>query len=223
MVSHTFNIARVTGLPPVKRLAAALDAFGLPDDGLFGVLEATASKEAVLGTVVFRCSQTVRSVDPTTRAVVLSEIDKVIVYPFTAYPAKGIIEVRAGSTNGLSRLQDFLAKCLSTTVEVEPIDLEISMAVRKLNSQTKRFLVRSVRIEHYAAKSYMSGTYSPRFADSDHAMDFIEANPGLTAASVRFAAPSGIVSLQLNSRSCFRYTCDEDENSSVQAILRKLV
>lgn len=224
MDPHTLNIARVTGLPSLKALGSAFAIFGVPADGLFGVINPTTSRDFVSATLIFRCSQTVRRIEPTTAAVVTAEIDKVAVYPFTVYPAKGVIEVRAGGINGLSRIQDFLTACLSTAVIVEPVELDISIAARKLNSQTERFLVRSVRVAHFAAKSHMSGPYSPRFTDSDFGMDFIDAHAdSITTANVRFAASAGTVALTLNSRSCFKYSCNEDDSISVQNILRRLV
>jgi hypothetical protein len=222
--SYTFNIAQIAGLPVPKKLDAAIERFGLPDDGLFGVIDHQVTRDLVAATVIFRVSQTVQRMDRKAGGVVLAEIDKVVVYPVTMNPVKGAIEIRAGSANGLARMQDFLTQCLNTEVTVEPIELDIQAAVRKLNSQTERFLVRSVRIAHFAPKSYMSGPYSPRFKDSDHGLDFIDSHPdGITGARVSFAASSGMVSLQLNTKSCFKYSCHEDDSSTIQSMLRKII
>jgi hypothetical protein len=121
-------------------------------------------------------------------------------------------------------VQEFLIVALGTEVVVEAMDVDVPTAVRRLSGKVSRFAVRSVKVEHYSPKSYMAGPFSPRFSDSDHGMDFIEANPdAITSAKVTFFATAGMVTLSLNRVSCFRYTCYEDDNDMVESLLKTLI
>ena len=47
MASYKLNIATVRGCPPAAQVAQAMKEFGLPEEAEFGVLNVTATPQAV--------------------------------------------------------------------------------------------------------------------------------------------------------------------------------
>jgi len=88
---------------------------------------------------------------------------------------------------------------------------------------TEKFQLRSVRVSDYAHSSFMSGPYAPKFLDSQHGRDFLEEYAeAVTAAGVRFACPGGRATVSLTPKACFGFSCSEEDQPFVQALLRKL-
>ena len=84
--------------------------------------------------------------------------------------------------------------------------------------------MQSVRISDYAHTSFMAGGYSPSFLDTQHGRDFLDEHADhVLSAKVRFQGTSGRVSVTLSGKACFSYSCDEDDQSYVQNLLRALI
>ena len=224
MASFKLNIAHITGCPPPKTLAAALEEFGLPESEEFGVLQFSATSEAVFGTVVRRTQQAVQRVDPESKEVTSTAVEKVTLYPFGVKPSTGVLEVYAGSGTGLEQVGNFFAGCLALPTAVEQIELDIPSAIEKLTKAVQRFQLKGIRVNDYAHNSYMLGVYAPKFLDSTHGMEFMEQySQFIASAAVRFQGPSGKVSVTLTPKTNFAFSCNEDDQPTVQSILRKLV
>ena len=224
MASYRLNIARIRGCPPPAELAEALEAYSLPEEDEFGVLNHSATPQAAFGTVVRKVQQAVQRLDVKAREVTAEAVEKVQVYPFGAFPGSERLEIYAGALSSIEQMGVFFGSCLALPTVVDSIEIDIASALDKLADRTERFQLRSVRIKDYAHNSYMSGPYAPKFLDSQHGRDFLEEFAEfVTAASVRFAVPGGRANVKLGGAACFGFSCGEDDRPAVQAILRKLI
>jgi len=224
MALRRLNIARIRGLPSCKRLAGNLEEFGCQKNHVFGVLELAASSETVAATIVHRSQQNIRCLDTESRKVDTKLIERIAVYPVVLNPSKGILESYAGTAGGFDRLQDFLSSALGLPVVAQRIELDLARALEKLASAVDRFQLRDVRLPNYSLSSYVVGSLSACFTDTEHGLDFVQKHSdSLAGATVRYQASSGRVSLRLSAEACFAYACKEEDDLNVRSLLRKLV
>jgi len=224
MATYKLNIARVRGCPEPPQLAEALEAFGLPENDAFGVLNHSLTPRAVFGTVVRKVQQAVQRLDAEAREVTAASVEKVQVLPFAIRPDAEVLELYEGGASGIEQMGTFLSGSLGLPAVVEPIELDVPRVLEKLMGMTERFQLRSVRVSDYAHNSYMAGPYAPKFLDTEHGREFLEEYAeSVTAASVRFSAPAAMATANLSPKACFSFSCHEDDRSVVQSILRKLV
>lgn len=224
MASFRMNIARIRDCPPPQEVLEAMEEFGLPDDEEFGVLNASATDQVVFATLLRRTQQAVQRLDRETREVVSVAVDKVTVLPFVINPRRDALETYAGSATAFEQIGAFLSGDLALPVIVDVIELDVASAVEKLAKGTQRFQLRSIRVSEYAHNSYMSGPYAPKFLDTEQGREFLsEYAEFVTAARVRFQAPTGRATASLSPKACFSYSCNEDDQHHVQAVLRKLL
>lgn len=224
MASFKLNIAQIRGCPSSQELSDALEEFALPDTEEFGVLNHSSSAGAVHATIIRKTHQAVQRFDPETREVSAVPIERAVAYPFTVSPAREVLEVYAGPAGAIAQIGTFFSSCLALPTIVDPIKLDVLSAIDKLDKLTERFQLRGIRITDYAHNSFMAGPYSPKFLDTLHGRDFAEEYADyITSASVRFAGPTGRINVTLNPKASFTYSCSEDDQSTAQAILRKLI
>jgi hypothetical protein len=223
MASFKLNIARIRGCPKPEEVEAALSEFGLPETEEFGVLSHSATGEAVFATIIRKTQQAVQKLDEETNEVTSTAVEKITVYPFAVRPQTEVLEIYSGPAGGIEQLGVFFSSCLAFPTLTEPVELDILSAIEKLAAETQRFQLRSARVSDYAHTSYMAGPYTPKFLDSEHGKDFLnEHAEHLQSASVKFQGPSGRVNLTLSPKTCFSFSCHEDDQPAVQSILRKL-
>jgi hypothetical protein len=223
MASFRLNVARIRGLPPVKDIVSALKQFGMPAKGEFGVISYAGTADSVTAEIIHRSRELVGRLDPTGQKVIPTPVERIIAYPFQVSPAKERLEIHAGAANGIEKIGTFMASHLSLTVTTELVELDVVRAVGKLSSRVERFRLHSVRLEGYAYNSYMVGTYSPRFLDSEHGLEFLaEHDEGVLSACVRFVGPNGRVSLIITRNACFTYSCEEADQDFAKTVLRRL-
>ena len=207
MASFKLNIARIRGCPAPEAVRKGLEEFGMPETEEFGVLNFSATESTVFATLVRKSQQAVQRLDETGREVTTAAVDKVTVYPFAVVPARERLETYAGGPAGFEQVGTFLAGGLVLPVVVEPVELDVPAAVETLAHEAKRFQLRSCRVGEYAHNSYMAGPYAPKFLDSEHGREFLaEYAEFVTAARVRFQAPSGRATATLTPKGCFTYT-----------------
>ena len=224
MASFKMNVARIEGAPSPAQLAKAMDAFGLPDSEEFGVLQHQATETTLFATIVRRTQQTLPRLDAKSKQLTAAAVERVTVYPFGVKPSAGRLEVYAGSAAAIEQVGTFLSSCLALPTFVEMLELDIPAAIEKLASVTKNFQLRAIRVKEYAHNSYMVGPYAPKFLDSEHGKEFMEEHiETITSASAQFTLPKGKATVTLSPKACFTYSCDEDDQSAAQAILRKLI
>ena len=224
MASFKLNIARIRGCPPAGEVGKAIEEYGLPEDEEFGVLNSSFTDRAAFATIVRKTQSAVQRLDPDSREVTAAAVEKVTLYPVAVHPAREVLEIYAGSAAGIEQVGAFFGSCLALPTVVDPIDLDILAAVDKLAKSAKRFQLRSIRISEYAHDSYMSGPYAPKFLDSEHGRDFLgEYAEFVKAAGVRFQTQSGRATVNLSPKACFGYSCNEEDQAEVQALLRKLI
>jgi hypothetical protein len=201
-----------------------MEAFGLPESEEFGVLSHQAAETTIFATIVRRTQQTLPRLDTESKELTAAPVERVTVYPFAIKPSAARLELYAGSAAGIEQVGAFLSSCLALPTMVEGIELDLPGALEKLAATTKSFQLRAIRVSEYAHNSYMVGPYAPKFLDSEHGKDFMEEHiETITSASVRFAGPKGKVMVSLSPKACFTYSCNEDDQAAVQAILRKLI
>lgn len=223
MASFKLNIAKIEGCPPPATLAAALEKYGLPDGEEFGVLNHSATDQAVFGTIIRTSQQAVQRLDPKSKEITSAPVERVIAYPFGVKPSTQRLEIYAGSAPAIEQLAVFFSSCLGLPTVVEAIEMDVVAAIEKLSKTTQKFQLRSIRINDYAHNSYMAGPYAPKFLDSQHGQEFLEEySEYVTTAGVKFAAPTGRATVTLTPRACFGFSCNEDDQPAVQSILRKL-
>ncbi len=223
MASFKLNVAKIRGLPTGGKLVSALKDFGMPSGEEFGVLSCSFKGDSVSSIVIYRSTQSIRQLDPSGQEIISTAIERIRTYQVQMTPAKDRIETYEGSANGIERIQAFLSSQLSLPVVTEAIELDVARAVEKLSTRLERFQLRSIRMEGYSPKSYMIGTYCPRFSDTEHALEFLaEHDEGVLGASIRFAGPRGLVGATITQNACFTYFCDHENKEFAQNTLRRL-
>lgn len=224
MATFKLNVAQVRGCPAPDKLAEALAEYGLPEDDEFGVLNHSATDEAVFGTIVRRTHYSVQQLDREAHEITSAPVERVQVYPFAIRPKTDHLEIYAGSAATFEQMGFFLGSCLALPAVVEPREIDVVGALEKLAGLTEKFQLKSVRVGDFAHNSYMTGPYSPKFLDSEHGRDFLESNAeSVTAASVKFACPMGRATARITPNACFGFACHEEDRPVVMSILRKLV
>lgn len=224
MASFKLNIARLRGCPDPQEVDKAMAEWGLPDDDAYGVLDHSVAGEAAYATIVRKTQQTIQCVDAEAKEMTATIVERAAAIPFGVRPSKEILEVYAGSASAIEQVGLFFSSCLAMPVTAEPIDLDVGSAIDKLRSLTERCELRAARVKDYAHNSFMSGTYAPKFLDTEHGRDFLEEyGEHIAAASVRFTGQNGRINVSLSSKSCFGFSCDEEDQPLAQSILRKLV
>ncbi len=224
MASYKLNVARIRGCPQPAEVEKAMAAFGLPEAEEFGVLNHSATESAAFGTIVRKTQQAVQTLDEEAGEVTASAVERVHVYPFGVRPEGEVLEVYAGSASSIEQVATFFSSCLALPTVVETIELDVLSAIEKLGKMTKRFQLRAARISDYAHNSYMAGAYAPKFLDTQHGVNFLEEYVDyISSAQVRFAAEAGLANVHLSPKACFRYSCHEDDQPTVQGIVRKLL
>jgi len=224
MASFKLNVAQVKGCPEPAKLAEAMAEYGLPEDDEFGVLNHSATDENIFGTIVRHTEHTVQQLDREAQEVTSAPVKRVQVYPFAIRPKTGLLELYAGSAATFEQMGFFLGSCLALPTVVEPIEIDVTSALEKLAASTEKFQIKSIRVGDFAYNSYMTGPYVPKFLDSEHGRDFLEANAeNVTAASVKFAGPMGRATARITPNACFGFSCHEEDRPVVMSILRKLL
>lgn len=224
MASFKLNIAQVRGCPPARKLGSALEAFGLPDDQEFGVLNWSANDVIASATLIRKTQTAVPRLDSEAKEITTSPVERVNVYPVAFRPQQESVEIYAGSASVIEQVATFLSGCLGLATVVEPIELDLVAALDKLAAATQRFQLRNVRVSDYSHNAYMTGPYSPKFLDSEHGKEFLEEyGPAATSASAKFRGPTGPVTVSLCGLACFGFSCKDDDQPAVQAILRTLI
>ncbi len=224
MASFKLNVARIQGCPPAAKLGELMEKYGLPEHDEFGVLNHSVSGDAVFGTIVRKSRQAVQRLDPKTLEVTSQAVEKVTVYPFGLKPSTERLEVYAGSAAGIEQMGVFFGSCLGLPTVTEGVEMDVPAAVEKMLKTTQRCQLKMIRVTDFAHNSYMSGTYAPKFMDSQHAIEFLQEYADfVSSASLKFAAPTGRASVTITPKACFTYSCNEDDQPEVQSILRKLL
>ncbi len=224
MASYKLNTGRVRGCPGANELVRRMEAFGMPETEEFGVLNCSGTTSSAFATIVRTTSATIKQVDPETKEVCSKAIDKAMVIPVAITPGADRLEVYAGSKSAIEQAGIFLSSCLALKTVTETIEFDVAAAVEKLAKETNKFQLRTIKISDYAANAYMIGGYGPKFMDTDHGLEFMrEYAAGLQSVQVRFQGPTGKVTLTLRPDACISYSCNEDDQTAVQAIIRKLV
>ncbi|MFW6133440.1 MAG: hypothetical protein ACOC8F_06040 [Planctomycetota bacterium] len=224
MATFKLNVARVRGCPPPATVDEACEEFGLPDTEEFGVLHHTATDVTAFATIVRKTQTSIQRLDPDHREVTAEAVEKVTVYPFGVSPARELLEVYAGGAGAVEQVGVFLGSCLAFPAVVDPIELDVPVAVDTLLDSAKRARLAAVRVNEYAHNAYMSGPYAPKFLDTQHGRDFLaEYGEFVTAARVRFQASGGRVTVNITPKAALSYSCSEDDQVEVQNLLRRLV
>ena len=224
MASFKLNIARVRQCPAPEALGAAMEEFGLPDGEPFGVLNHSQTSAACFATIARRTQQTVQTLDAESQEVTSAMVEKVTIYPIAIFPRLGTLEIYAGTASGIEQIAGFLGSSLALPTIVDPVEMDIPSAIDKLGGMCERFRLEGVCVRDYAHNSYMAGPYAPKFLDGQHGMDFLNEHvDDVVSARVAFFSQTGKVSVTLSPNASFGFACNEDDETDVQTILRKLV
>lgn len=224
MASFRFNVARIKGCPSPEEVAQAMEEFGLPETEEYGVLNYSVTDDTLFGTIIRKTQQAIQKLDAETREITAAPVEKVTVFPFAVKPAMEHLEIYAGGNTAIEQVGMFFSSCLAFATVTEAIEVDVVSALEKLQENTQRFQLVSIRVSDYAHNSYMIGPYIPKFIDSQHGLDFLNQYlEALQSATVRFAGPSGRVNVKITPNACFSFSCSEDDEPVVKSHLRKLV
>jgi hypothetical protein len=224
MATFKLNIGEIRQCPPPADIDAAMAEFGLPEGEPFGVLSHSATDKAAFATIARRTQQTVQTLDEASLEITSSLVEKVTVYPIAIYPSQHRLETYAGTVTGIDQVAGFLASSLALPTVVDAIDIDIPAAIEKLAGLCPKFRLVSVRVRDYAHNSYMAGPYAPKFLDSQHGVDFLNHHlDAIASARVDFFAETGKASITLSPKAAFSFSCNEDDETQVQSILRQLI
>lgn len=224
MASFKINFATCKGLGEPSVLAAAMEEYGLAETEEIGVLHASAAAGAAFGTLVRRTNLSVQKVNPESKEVTSSTVERISLIPFGAFTKHERLEVYAGSAASVEEVGTFFSGALAMSTVTERIELDLLSVVERLMKTAQKFQLRSVRVTDYAADSYMIGPYAPKFMDTDHGLKFLEQYAeALKSVQVRFAAPTGRGTATLTPNAAFSYSCNEDDQPAVQQMLRELL
>ncbi len=223
MASFRFNVARIKGCPEPQKIAEAMDEFGLPENDEYGILDYSVTDKVLFATVVRRTHQAIQCLDAENKEITVAPVEKVVSYPFAVKPHQELLEIYSGATTSIEQIGLFFAGSLAFPTVTEHIEIDIPSAIDKLQANTERFQLKSIRVTDYAHSSYMIGPYQPKFIDTQHGMDFLtEYVEAVASANVTFAGPCGRVNVKLSPTACFSFSCNEDDEPIVKATLRKL-
>lgn len=224
MSTYKLNLARVRGLPAADELAEIMTVFGLPEGTGYGVLSADAAGDTLHARIVAFDAKSVETLDRETGEVGNTIIETVAPIAFAAYRQAERLEVYSGSMPAIFHVAEFFGSELALAVVVDPVELDLLSAVDRLLREQPKCQLRSATTSDYAASSYMIGGYGPKFMDTDHGRIFLEEYlAGLKSVQLRFAGPNGRVTVTLRPNGCLNYTCNDDDQSHVRSILRKLI
>ncbi len=226
MASFKLNVARIQGCPPPEALVEAMETYGLPEDEDFGVLNCHASGPGAFARIVRRTTQAVPKLDAEAQELTAAPVEKAVIYPIGVHPSNEILEAYEGPASAVDQLGQFFGANLALPTVVEAIEIDVLGAVQKLMAMdtVAKFQIKSCRISDYAHNSFMMGPYAPKFLDSANGLEFMEQYAeALSSAQVRFQGPTGRVNVTISTTASFRYSCQEDDQSVVQSILRKLI
>ena len=223
MPSFKINFALCKGLAGPGEIVSAMEAFGFAESEEVGVLHAESAPGAAFGTIIRRTNLTFQKIDPATREVLTDQVEKVALLPFGAFPERGLLEVYEGSQTALKQVGEFFASALGMAVVTDEIPIDLLAAIEHLTKNTRAFQLKAARTGEYAANSYMMGPYAPKFADSDHGLNFLnQYEAALKTVQVRFAAANAKANITLRPNACFSYSCHEDDQAELQQLLRQV-
>ncbi|MBS3735371.1 MAG: hypothetical protein KGY99_10690 [Phycisphaerae bacterium] len=224
MATFKLNMARIRGCPPPAAVDEACEHFGLPETEEFGVLRHTATETTAFATVIRKTQTSVQRLDADNREITSEPVEKVAVYPFGISPAHQRLEVYAGGAGAVEQVGVFLGSCLALPAVVDPVELDMPAAIDRVLETARRAQLVAVRVNEYAHNAYMSGPYAPKFLDSQHGRDFLsEYGEFVTSARLRFQAAAGRATVTLSPAAACSYSCNDDDQPEVQALLRQLV
>ena len=224
MASFQMNIGSLDHCPPPAKVVEAMKEFGLPDGGEFGVLSHVGNDSIVQAIVIRRDRKVLKTLDGETHEVAETPVDCVVQIPVGLFPRRSRIETYDGGVTGIELMGAFLGSALALPAVVNPLELDVLAMVRRIMETTERFQLRSARLREYAANSYVSGSYAPKFLDTQSGLDFLEEHAEyVDNAVVRFQAPGGRATVTVSPKACFRFSvANEDDKPAVQQLLRKL-
>jgi hypothetical protein len=212
------------GCPAPQDVLVKLNAHGLPDDDEFGVMNCSATDGIVFATIIRRTHASVQRLDPETKELTSAPIEKVAAWPLALKPSREVLELYAGSASTYEHVGAFLSGSLGLQTVVEPIELDIIAAVESLAKTEKKFQVKAAKVSTYCANSFMDGPYAPKYMDTQHGLDFLnEHAEALASVKVWFSAPTGRAKVTISRTAFFSYSCNDDDQQYVQAVLCKLV
>src|SRR5690242_13616059 len=113
MASFRLNIARIQGCPPPKQVLGAMEKFGLPPSEEFGVLSQQGTDSTIFGTIIRKTQHAVQRLDPESRELTSSPVEKVTLYSFGIKPSIERLEVYSGSAAAIEQVGTFLSSCLA--------------------------------------------------------------------------------------------------------------
>lgn len=226
MPSYKLNIGRITGIAgglTADQVAESIASWPNSPDEVYFRRACIVNGTVVTGNLTVLDQKTATVLKRETGDLDTKVIERADDIPYRIYPTALRVETYAGSLRGLLDLNNFLVGC-GVTLNIENIELELAKVLETLEALAlPAFRVKSVKVSDFAANSYVMGTYGPKFTDTVHGHEFVEKyGVALVGLAVAWRGNTGKVGLSLVPRSCFTFSCHEDDRESVLAVLREL-
>lgn len=225
MATFKLNMARIKGAPKAAHLVEVIRDFGKPERDAYAVMDCDMNEAGtvVTGHLARKSTKFFSRLDDKSGEIVPCEMESVKVYPFIIKPDREILQTLAGTAGSIKDMAAFLSGGLGLSTVVEDIEVDILAVIDELAKQTNKFSIKKAKASDYAANSYIMGTYTPGFMDSEHGKDFMEQHAeALTAATVRFQCGHGRVTVQLRPTACFSFSCHEDDAGAIRKLLESV-
>jgi hypothetical protein len=236
MSSYQIHLARLTGTDDAAALTAAVKEYEQtqkpPFVEQFAVLGVSGGKSAVRIAAAYCTGKEINVVTklpgarkgPETVSLDLERVNVAIPFEMLINAKAGRLQTFGPGPKSLEMANEFLVGALAWPALTSEIEIEAQASLDTMISQkVERLQLVSVSIGDYSHNSYMVGGYNPKFLDSQHGLDFsAEYAESINSMSVKFAGPTGKVTMKLTNKASFTFSCHEDDYDYVAAICRRL-
>lgn len=181
MPSFKHNVAMIRHCPDLASVTALLKAHDLATFPTCGVADVEEKGTHVIALLAIASKAKVKRLDKETKKPVSVEVDKDNSYLFAIVPgADGIgwLEVYDGSTAALEAVSDFLNNDLASDMAVEPIAIDPVATFNKLVEVNGQGVLKAARIAGHKHSDNIVGPFSPRFANTQDGVSYIEHHTG---------------------------------------------
>jgi hypothetical protein len=224
--SYKLNIGRIAGVGAgmtPEAIEEAILSYPNGADEQFFRQDCRTMGNRVQGSIAVLQHASFHALERKSGGIEVAVVEKATTVPFAMFVRENRVETYAGSLKTLTDLDVFCNEC-GVAMAIENVELELAECLAKLTEmQLPGFRLKQVKVTDFSANSFATGSYGPKFLDTAHGQEFVEQYAaGLVGLSVAWRTGNGKVGLSMVPRSCFSFSCHEDDRDSLVAILREL-
>lgn len=215
-MSYQINLADVRGYPQADELARLMRQYGAPEREEYRVVDVRNDCSTVWATIARMHTRNVTILSDDSGEFEETSIQLAKRLDLRASTITDTLVTSCGGRSSLDEAAVFLGSCLALPTVVEPWILDVQAVVETMLDTLPRCQLRTVNVGEYCHNSYMAGPYRPRFLDSSHGREFVEAyGEAVKEARLRWAGEAGWVSATIRPNGSITYTCGEEEANAV--------